>query len=209
MKLAPLSVVAVLLAGCHHVDSDDRPTADTSMMIPTAAAADPVNSELPAWVGHKASELIAAWGKPTTAADATPGSYQGRAGIDLTYHIGDQGSVVNIPETSSYTDSLGVTHTYDSSTISVPHFVIISFAVDKSGVIIDAHWWGTFADRFTADRYPCPTASVTLPFPLIVAIAPSSHGGAWEEPTADEAAAEAQKTTPDNVAAKLSEMENK
>src|SRR5450432_4239735 len=47
--------------------------------------------------------------------------------------IGDQGSVVNIPETSSYTDSLGVTHTYDSSAISLPHFINVSFSVDTSG----------------------------------------------------------------------------
>jgi hypothetical protein len=49
----------------------------------------------------------------------------------------------------------------------------------------------------------------TQPFPLIVAIAPTAHGGAWKEPTAEEAAAEAQKTTPGNVAAKPSEMEKK
>ena len=175
--------------------------------IPPNSVADPVNAELPAWIGHKASELLAAWGKPTTATDATPGSYNGRGAINLSYRIGDQGHVIEIPEMSAYTDSLGVTHTYDSSTISIPHVVFIDFVVATDGTIISADWWGSFADRFTVAQYPPPVTSVTLPEPLIVQIKPSPHGGGWLEPTSEQAAAEAQKTTNENVADKLKQLE--
>lgn len=197
------SALVLLLAGCASKD-DFRPSPAVALPPPIADNSGYLNTVLPAWIGHRASELITSWGKPTEASEATPGSYQGRGGIIFSYFIGDKGSGVTIPEISAYTDSLG-THVYDTSTVILPHFVRITFVADTKGNIISANWWGSYTDRFLPANYPMPTTPATLEFPVVANYPSSRHGGNWSEPTAREVAQKAQEVTPDNILDKLNQ----
>ena len=200
MRLQPLAITVVLFAGCA-----TEPVAPAPRIVekPITNNSAYINAVLPAWIGHRASELIAAWSKPTEAGQSTPGSYQGRGGIEFSYHIGDKGSVMTIPETSAYTDLGGTVHVYDSSTVIVPHFVEVEFVADTNGIIIHDSWIGTFTDTFDPARYPMPTTEVSLAFPVVANYAADNHGGNWSEPTAAQAAAQADRVTPDNILDKL------
>lgn len=162
-----------------------------------------MNEVIPAWVGQNAKDLIATWGKPTSVSTCTPGSYGGRGAFNLEYHIGDTGSAVEIPEISAYTDSEGITHVYDSSSISIPHSIEANFETDRSGIIIAAHWYGEGSEDFTELSYPEPKATASLKYPLLELIAPTRHGGFWIEPTDEQEAAHQEEVTPDNITEKF------
>jgi hypothetical protein len=172
---------ALLLSGCSSKTTTNfNAPQDPTYTHSVVDNSEYVNKMIPSWIGHKASELIAAWGKPSDTGILDPDSYGGRGGISFSYKIGDNGSTIEIPRTALYADSLGST-LLDTSAI-VPHFVFAYFATDKNGVIIDDGWFGSFTDEVIPSRYPMPALDVTLAFPLNVDIEPNRHGGNWSEP---------------------------
>ena len=201
MKSALILLLTLGLFGCASTPPPPPPSEPISK--PVANNSGYINTVLPAWIGHKGSDLLELWGKPTKTWEATAGSYQGRGGISFSYQVGDKGQVINIPSASAYTDMSGTTHIYDSSTLIVPHVVQVSFVCDATGNIINASWWGTFTDKFEPASYPMPKTSVELPFPVRENYKADGHGGNWTLPTKADMASDAKKVTPDNVEQRL------